>query len=175
MLGLKADIDDGFGEFLIPLAFTLLISWLCVYASIIKGIKTSGKLAYVFAILPYVILISLLVFALTLPGAWDGIKFFIWPEGGDFTKIFHPSAWYAACTQCFYSLTIGMGCIIMFSSYNKHDHNIYRDASIVSLMDTFTSILGGFVTFAVLGNLAHSTGEPIEKVVSKTFGLIFVS
>lgn len=47
---------------------------------------------------------------------------------------------------------------------------------IVTLMDTFTSILGGITTFAVLGNLAHNLGiQDISKVVSGGVGLAFVS
>lgn len=45
-----------------------------------KGIKSSGKAAYLFSILPYVILVTILFVALTLDGAWDGIKYFIVPE-----------------------------------------------------------------------------------------------
>lgn len=45
-----------------------------------RGIKTSGKAAYLFAILPYIILTTILIVALTLDGAWDGIKYFIVPE-----------------------------------------------------------------------------------------------
>jgi len=107
----------------LKLAGCLLVAWICVYLSIIKGVKTSGKLSYVFAILPYVILFILLIRACTLEGAFIGIKYFINP---DFKMLLKPSVWFAATTQCFYSLTIGMGCIIMFSSYNQFNRNIYR-------------------------------------------------
>jgi solute carrier family 6 amino acid transporter-like protein 5/7/9/14 len=122
---MKDDIDDGIGSIVWKLALFLLVSWVCVYVSIVKGIKTSGKLSYIFAIVPYIILVALLSFALTLEGSWNGIKYFINP-GDAYMKLFTPKIWYSACTQCFFSLTIGMGCIIMFSSYNKFNHNIYR-------------------------------------------------
>lgn len=52
----------------------------------------------------------------------------------------------------------------------------FRDALVVTLMDTFTSILGGITTFAVLGNLAHNLGiTDISKVVAGGVGLAFVS
>jgi solute carrier family 6 (neurotransmitter transporter, glycine) member 5/9 len=169
---MKNDISDGLGSLVPRLVMCLFISWLCVYISIIKGIKTSGKLSYVFAILPYFILILLLSFALTLDGASDGIKYFLIPN---FKKLLEPIVWYNACSQCFYSLTIGMGCIIMFSGYNKFDHNIYRDAMIVSIMDTFTSILGGLTIFAVLGNLSHNMGVKVSEVVKDSMGLAFIT
>ena len=39
----------------------------------------------------------------------------------------------------------------MMSSYNKFSHNVYRDATIISVTDTCTSVLAGFSTFAILG------------------------
>lgn len=46
---------------------------------------------------------------------------------------------------------------------------------IVSLMDTFTSLLAGVTIFSILGNLAYESGKPIESVVSGGTGLAFVS
>ncbi|XP_070497240.1 sodium-dependent nutrient amino acid transporter 1-like [Chironomus tepperi] len=169
----KADISDGIGQLNPYLTMCLFISWICVYFSIVKGIKTSGKLSYIFAITPYVVLISILIFVCNLPGAFDGIKYLFEPK---FEKLWDLHVWYEACTQCFYSLTIGMGCILMFSSYNKFDHNIYRDAAIISLTDTFTSILGGTAIFAVLGNLAHNTNETnFAKLTDNHIGVSFIS
>ncbi|KAL7025105.1 hypothetical protein ACKWTF_013347 [Chironomus riparius] len=169
----KGDISDGIGQLNPYLTMCLFISWISVYFSIVKGIKTSGKLSYIFAIVPYIVLISILIFVIRLPGAWTGIKFLFEPN---FEKLWDLNVWYKACTQCFYSLTIGMGCILMFSSYNKFDHNIYRDAAIISLTDTFTSILGGTAIFAVLGNLAHNTNQKdLKKLTEDKIGVSFIS
>lgn len=50
-----------------------------------------------------------------------------------------------------------------------------RDALIVSLMDTFTSILAGVTIFSILGNLAYESGKEIDKVVTAGVGLAFIS
>lgn len=64
----------------------------------------------------------------------------------------------------------------MFSSFNRFDHNIYRDALIVTTMDTFTSLLGGFVIFGILGNLAYVTKTDVSQVIkSGGSGLAFIS
>lgn len=65
----------------------------------------------------------------------------------------------------------------MFSSYNRFDHNIYRDALIVTTMDTFTSLLGGFTIFGILGNLAFNLGQKDVGQVIKSggSGLAFIS
>lgn len=120
------DISGGIGWPVPMLAICLLISWICVYVSIVKGIKSSGKLSYVFAILPYIILILILIRACTLEGALKGIKYFLYPEGSNWAKLKDLDVWYDALTQCFFSLTIGMGSIVMFSSYNEFDRDIYK-------------------------------------------------
>jgi len=166
------NIDDGLGIPDWQLVLCLLFSWLIICLILIKGIASSGKVAYFTAIFPYVVLFTLLVRGVTLDGASEGILYFIRPQ---WEKLFLPEVWYAAVTQCFFSLSIGFGPIIMFSSFNPFRHNIYRDALIVSLMDTFTSVLAGVTIFAILGNLAYESGKDIETVVTAGVGLAFIS
>lgn len=69
------------------LTIWLAVAWLVVYLVIIKGVKSSGKISYFLAIFPYAVLLTLLVRAVTLEGAWHGIKFFIQP---DFSTLLRP-------------------------------------------------------------------------------------
>jgi solute carrier family 6 amino acid transporter-like protein 5/7/9/14 len=172
VLKMTPSIDDGIGDPEWRLVLCLLFSWIIVCLILIKGVTSSGKAAYFTAIFPYVVLITLLIRGVTLEGAADGILFFITPQ---WDKILEPQVWYAAVTQCFFSLCVGFGPIIMFSSYNPFRHNIYRDATVVSFMDTFTSLLAGVTIFAILGNLAHESGKNIEEVVQGGTGLAFIS
>lgn len=64
----------------------------------------------------------------------------------------------------------------MFASYNNFSHNILRDATIISLLDTFTSLFSGIIIFGILGNLAYESGtDDIKSVVQGGSGLAFVS
>lgn len=90
---------------------------------VIKGIKSSGKASYFLAIFPYVILFGLLIRAVTLDGAFEGIKYFITPQ---WDKLLDTEVWYEAVSQCFFSLTIGLGAVIVYSSFNSFSNNIYR-------------------------------------------------
>ena len=117
-------------------------------------------------------LITLLVKGLTLPGALEGILFYITPEWGQLLNV---KVWYAAVTQSFFSLSTGFGALITYASYNDFRHNSYRDALIISFTDTFTSLLAGFVIFSILGSLAHELGVPVSQVVDSGPGLAFVS
>lgn len=138
-----------------------------------RGVKSSGKASYVLAIFPYVVLLILLVRALTLPGSIDGIKYFLMPQ---WDKILEPKVWYAAVTQVFFSLNIFFGSIVGYASYNKFNHNVYRDANIVTTLDTFTSLLAGCCIFGIIGHLAHELGvDDVALVLKSGPGLAFIS
>ncbi|XP_058829535.1 sodium-dependent nutrient amino acid transporter 1-like [Topomyia yanbarensis] len=168
----KADsLDDGIGLPDWELVICLIVSWACIIAILIRGIKSSGKFSYFLAIFPYVIIFILLIRSVTLPGAWNGIKYFFTP---DWNKLLTIEVWYEAVTQCFFSLTICFGGLIVYSSFNNFHNDIYRHAVIITWLDTFTSLISGCIVFAIIGHLAHVTEQPdIRKVVKSGPGLTF--
>ncbi|CAL8085888.1 unnamed protein product [Orchesella dallaii] len=167
-------IENGIGWPDYKLSGCLILSWVIIFGSLIRGVKSSGKVAYFTSIFPYIVMIILLIRGATLEGAWEGVLYFITPR---WEKLLEPNVWYNAVVQCFFSLNTCFGSIIYFSSHNNFRHNIYRDAWIVTLMDTFTSMLAGFTIFAVLGNLAFQMGTSVDKVVEGGggAGLAFIS
>lgn len=76
----KDQIDDGIGLPDWKLTLCLAATWFLIFLVVIRGVKSSGKVAYFLALFPYVVLICLLVRGCSLPGALDGIIFFITPE-----------------------------------------------------------------------------------------------
>lgn len=169
----KLDITDGVGDPSWQLTLALFVSWVVIFLVIMRGVKSSGKAAYFLALFPYVVLFVLLIRAVTLEGAREGIIFFLEPQWGE---LLNPTVWKEAVVQCFFSLAVGSGPIIMFASYNRFDHGIYRDAMIVTTLDTLTSLLGGITIFAILGNLAHNLQiDNIRDVVRSGTGLAFIS
>lgn len=126
---------------------------------------------YFTAIFPYVILFGLLGWGSTLPGAKDGILYFIKPE---WRRLLDYSVWVDAAIQNFNSIGICFGSIIAFSSYNKFNNSCVMDCLIVSAVNSFTSLLSGFVIFSVLGYIAHTSGADMREVVSQGPGLVFI-
>lgn len=169
----KENILDGIGSPIWNLIGLLILSWTIVFFALFKGVKSIGKASYVLAIFPYVVLTILLIRSLTLPGSFNGIKYMFTPQ---WDKIFEPKVWYAAITQVFFSLNIFFGSIAMYASYNKFNHNAYRDANIVTTLDAFTSLLAACSIFGIIGHLAHELGvEDVSLVVKHGPGLAFIS
>ena len=94
-----------------------MLCGLCV----VKGVKSVGKVVYFTATFPYVILTALLVRAITLPGSYDGIVFYITPV---WDKLLSPSVWGDASSQIFYSFSLAFGALVTLSSYNKVSYSI---------------------------------------------------
>ncbi|XP_060076525.1 sodium-dependent proline transporter-like [Ylistrum balloti] len=163
---------DALGDIPWHLAVCLLAAWLLTFVSLIRGIRSSGKVVYVTALLPYFILTIIFIRTLLLPGAADGIIFFITP---DMNKLSEAQVWLEAALQVFYSLGPGWGPLITIASYNDFHNNCFRDSILMVFICEGTSIYGGLVVFAVLGFMAHQTGMTISDVVTSGPGLTFMT
>lgn len=145
--------------------------YIICYFSLWRGISTSGKVVWFTAVFPYVVLFILLIRGVTLPGAAEGIQYYLKP---DFSKIWVAEVWVDAATQIFFSLGPGFGVLLAFASYNKFHNNVYKDAMATSLINCCTSFVSGFVIFSVLGYMSNKSGKPINEVVEEGPGLVFV-
>ncbi|XP_058419498.1 sodium-dependent dopamine transporter [Diceros bicornis minor] len=153
------------------LTFCLVLVIILLYFSLWKGVKTSGKVVWITATMPYVVLFALLLRGITLPGAIDGIRAYL---SVDFHRLCEASVWIDAAIQICFSLGIGFGVLIAFSSYNKFTNNCYRDAVITTSVNALTSFSSGFVVFSFLGHLAQKHSVPIGEVAKDGPGLIFI-
>lgn len=153
------------------LVLCLILAWLMVAGSLIKGVKSSGKVVYFTALFPYVVLIILLVRGLTLEGYYQGIEFYILKP--NLTKLQDSQVWKDAAVQIFFSLSDSWGGLIALASYNRFHNDCLRDSLIVSLGNCLTSFFAGFVIFSFLGFLANNLGEKVQDVATEGIGLAF--
>uniref|UniRef100_A0A8C4GVK1 Transporter n=1 Tax=Dicentrarchus labrax TaxID=13489 RepID=A0A8C4GVK1_DICLA len=146
-LNITPDIETS-GSLQWWLVICLASAWCVVYICFIKGIESMGKAVYVTATFPYLVLTIFLVRALTLPGATDGLVYLFTP---DWEILKNPQVWLDAATQIFFSLSVAFGGLIAFSSYNSERNNCERDAVLVGVINSATSLYASISIFSILG------------------------
>ncbi|XP_039403138.1 sodium- and chloride-dependent betaine transporter-like [Mauremys reevesii] len=171
VLGLTDGIHN-LGTVRWELALCLLLAWVICYFCIWKGVKYTGKVVYFTATFPYLMLFVLLIRGVTLPGAAEGITFYLKP---DISRLADPQVWMDAGTQIFFSYVICQGCLTALGSYNKYNNNCYRDCFMLCFLNSATSFVAGFAIFSVLGFMAQEQGVPISEVAESGPGLAFIA
>uniref|UniRef100_A0A8C0RJY1 Transporter n=1 Tax=Canis lupus familiaris TaxID=9615 RepID=A0A8C0RJY1_CANLF len=171
VLGITSGIHD-LGALRWELALCLLLAWLICYFCIWKGVKTTGKVVYFTATFPYLMLVILLIRGITLPGAYQGVIYYLKP---DLLRLKDPQVWMDAGTQIFFSFAICQGCLTALGSYNKYHNNCYRDSIALCFLNSATSFAAGFVVFSILGFMAQEQGLPISEVAESGPGLAFIA
>uniref|UniRef100_A0A8C7FLK6 Transporter n=1 Tax=Oncorhynchus kisutch TaxID=8019 RepID=A0A8C7FLK6_ONCKI len=153
-------------------ALCLLLAWIIVYLFIVKGVKSTGKVVYFTATFPYLVLIIYLIRGVTLHGAINGVKYMFTPKMEQLAK---PTTWINAATQIFFSLGLGFGSLIAFASYNQYNNNFEKQAIVVSMVNSSTSIFASIVTFSIYGFKAtfnyESCLERVRLLLLNTFDL----
>jgi len=165
-------LEHGLGGMQWELAGCLVIAWVVVYLIIAKGLHSSGKIIWFTALFPYFVMFILLGRALTLPGAFDGLWYYVHV---DWSKLMDGETWIDGATQIFFAYSVGMGALPALGSYNKFHHDCFRDAIITCIVNTLTCLLAGVLVFSILGYMAFITGSTIHDVVNSGPGLVFLT
>uniref|UniRef100_A0A7N6BMK8 Transporter n=1 Tax=Anabas testudineus TaxID=64144 RepID=A0A7N6BMK8_ANATE len=160
------------GDISYEMVLCLIVTWVIVYFCMWKGVKSTGKVVYFTALFPYLVLVVLLAHGVTLPGALDGIVYYLKP---DWSKLGEAQVWIDAGTQIFFSYAIGLGALTALGSYNCFHNNCYQDAFVLAFINSGTSFFAGFVVFSVLGFMAAEQGVDISKVAESGPGLAFIA
>ncbi|KAL2096208.1 hypothetical protein ACEWY4_008356 [Coilia grayii] len=150
----------------------LIAVWVACYFCVWKGVKSTGKVVYFTATFPYVMLLVLLIRGLTLPGALQGVVYYLYPEPA---KLLQPQVWMEAVSQIIFSFSVGVGTLTVLGSYNPYNNNCNRDCFWLCVLNSCTSMVAGFAVFSMLGFMAHKQNVPIEVVAESGPGLAFIA
>ncbi|XP_038564710.1 sodium- and chloride-dependent GABA transporter 2-like [Micropterus salmoides] len=153
------------------LVLCLILTWVICYFCVWKGIKSTGKAAIFTATFPFIMLLVLFIRGVTLPGAMDGIIYYLYP---DITRLSDPQVWMDAGTQIFFSYAVGFGFLTSLGSYNTYNNDCYRDCFYLCLLNSATSLFAGFAIFSVLGFMTYEQGVDISEVAESGPGLAFI-
>ncbi len=169
--GTAATADEYFGSFISH--STQPVGWFFIYIGITalvvlfgveKGVEKVSKI-----MMPVLIVLSIVIagYSLTIPGALDGVLYYIKP---DFTK-FSAGTVLSAMGQLFYSMSLAMGIMITYGSYMKKDVSIEGSTAQIECFDTGIAFLAGLMI--IPATFAFSGGSP--EALGKGPGLMFAT
>ena len=134
----------------------MVLTALIVSQGIQKGIEAANKI-----MMPalFLILIGLIIYALTLPNAMAGVKYYLIP---DFSEI-RPQTIFDGLRQAFFSLSLGMGALITYGSYVDKKQNLASAAAVISVAGSSVGFLAGMMIFPLVfsQNMSPAEGPPL--------------
>ena len=142
---MEASSDDYFGGFIgqtfepvLWLAIFGVITFVIVLCGVKRGIETANKFMMPILI---VLCVAVCVYSCTLPGALEGVKFYLIP---DFSR-FSINTVLGAMGPMFYSMSLAMGIMITYGSYMKKETSIEKSVSQIEIFDTGVALLAGLM------------------------------
>eukprot|EP00667_Euglena_gracilis_P010351 EG_transcript_10535 len=145
---------------------------MCVFC-VCRGVKTAGYVVWITMPLPFLLLLILLIRALTLDGAGDGVYAYLgrW----DLSLLNDPGIWADACGQIFFSLGVCLGVMVSYGSYNDSDAPITLNAFTIAITNSTFSFFCGFAVFGILGHVAKVKGVSVDDVATSGLTLAFIA
>lgn len=129
-----------------PLVWALVFLIICIFV-VVKGISTGiEKVSKILMPCLFVLLMGLVVYSATRPGAIEGLKFMFTV---DFSSI-NASTFVGALGQAFFSLSIGMGIMVTYGSYVKREESLVKSAAWICGLDTFVAVMSAVAIIPVV-------------------------
>ncbi|MDR1016819.1 MAG: sodium-dependent transporter [Coriobacteriales bacterium] len=137
-----------------PIFWTLLfvlLTMVVVALGVENGIERLNK---VFMPLLLILGIAIGIYSLTIPGALQGLGYFLIPHLSDFSI----STLVAAMGQMFFSLSLAMGIMVTYGSYMKKSDNLSSSVAWIELFDTIIAVLAGFMIIPAVYAFSGAAG-----------------
>lgn len=167
----QAELHTQFGEFTASW-WSVLWTWLFLGVNFMilrRGVQRGiEKMANLMTPLLFLILLIFCVNSLMLPGASEGLRFLFKPDFSQLT----PGVWLGAMGQAFFSLSIGLGCLITYSSYFNKETKLLRSAITIGTLDTLVAVLAGLIIFPAVFSFGESPAAG-PKLVFEVLPSIF--
>lgn len=174
--GLETASDSYFGSFTavsLPGILGTPVTWFVIYvlinATVVlfgveKGIEKVSRV-----MMPVLVILSIIIagYSLTIPGAIDGLKYYLLPRMEDFSIY----TVLAAMGQLFYSMSLAMGIMITYGSYMQKDNMLEHSVTQIEVFDTGFAIIAGMMIIPAM--VAFSGGDTSLVRESAGAGLMF--
>lgn len=166
------EVTIGF-HFIWPVFIATAIAWVALLGVLLLGVqKGIGRINIVLIPLLVVMFIIMVIIALTLPGAANGLNSLFTPS---WAALGDSGVWVAAYGQIFFSLSVGFGIMITYASYLKPKTDLTGSALVVGFANSSFEILAGIGVFAALGFMATTAGTGVDEVATSGIGLAFIA
>lgn len=163
---------SNMSSFIIPTIISMLIVWFFVWYISHKDLNEGiGKASKILIPLLFGIMIFIIVFALTLPGASIGINALLNP---DWQMLLNINIWLAAFSQIIFSLSMGESISLTYASYLPEGSKLTDNVLIVVFANCAFEVCTSFGIFSILGYMSYTSGTPMVELVSEGTGLVFV-
>ena len=144
------------------------IAWAIIRRDLNEGI---GKVSQILLPLLCLIVVGIVVFSLTLPGASIGYTQIFTPDWSALTNL---DVWLAAFGQIVFSLSLGMAIAMTYASYLPDGSKLVDNAIIVAFSNSGFEVFNSIGIFSILGFMALTSGIPFNELVTEGTGLAFV-
>ena len=154
-------ISESMGAEIYFLLFTAMVFFV-ILAGVKNGVERVSKI-----MMPLLVLLAVLVmlYSVTRPGAWEGVKYFLVPHFESFSVM----TVVAAMGQMFYSLSIAMGILYTYGSYMNKEVDIEKSTAQVEFFDTMIAILAGLMIIPAVFAFSGGTLENLQAGPSLAF------
>ena len=145
MKTVSAGFSDMLGNMPLMAFWTILISIIgfgvCAFG-IQKGIEKVSKFMMTALLL---IMIVLAIHSVMMKGAGAGIRFYLIPDFKQMAEIGIGNVIFGAMSQAFFTLSIGIGAMLIFGSYMEKDQRLFGEAVNITVLDTIVALMAGFI------------------------------
>ncbi len=148
-------------------ALFMVATTVIVASGVRRGIERSVKIMMP---LLFLLLIALIIRAVSLPGAMEGVRFYLWPDFSTITA----EVVVLALGQAFFSMSLGMGVMITYGSYLSKKECLPSSAGYVVGADSAIAILAGMIVFPVIFFMVAAQDLAKEALIAEGPGLVFV-
>ena len=166
------DTLGGLGTFVPFVAIAMLVGWVIMWVishtDLEKGL---GRVSKVLVPLLFAIMIFIVLFSLTLPGAGIGLAELYNP---DWSLLLNFNIWMAAFGQMIFSLSLGMSIAFTYASYTKDDSDLVSNVLYVTLANCGFENFAAIGVFSILGYMSLQSGVAVPDLVTQGTGLVFI-
>ncbi len=141
-----------------PMVAVWVVALVVLALGVQRGLERANKIMLPLLVVLFAVLV---VRALFLPGAIDGLDAFFTPS---WSALAAPGVWIAAYSQIFFSLSIGFGIMLTYSSYLRRRANLVPTSYVAAFANSSFEILAGLGVFATLGFMAHQQGVGVAEL-----------